>query len=102
MHLKRHELEAFDKMLVDKYTRLDEDYRILQGKYNTLQDNYENKKKQITELKQQLEEMKNDIRESDMYKNLKRVNKTLRSRVKALQRELGNVVYRLNIKENGS
>jgi uncharacterized protein involved in exopolysaccharide biosynthesis len=102
MKLKRFELEAFDKMLVDKYNKLDIDYRELLGKYKTLQTNYEVKSKQIAELKQQIEMLKQDIRQSGVYKQMKSNNKALRNRVNALQKDIGILVYKLNIKNNES
>ena len=102
MKLKKFELEAFDKMLVDKYNKLDVDYRGLLGKYKTLQANYETKSKKITELKQQIEMLKQDIRQSDAYKQMKFNNKALRNRVNALLKEVSTLIYKLNIKNNES
>jgi hypothetical protein len=46
--------------------------------------------------------LKQDIRQSGVYKQMKSNNKALRNRVNALQKDIGILVYKLNIKNNES
>ena len=99
MKLKRYELEAFDKMLVDRYKQLEIELKDIKGKYKTLQLNYDVKKEQVVKFKQQLKTLKKDITHSDEYKKIKQDNQKLKNEVNALLKEIGNLIYKLNISE---
>ena len=94
--LKRYELEAFDKMLVDKYQKLNAELLDLRNRYKVLQINYEAEKIKVKELSEQLETLNKDYRSSQGYKDLKRINKLLRKQLIAYKRTIGDLVYKLN------
>ena len=96
MKLTKQELEAFDKMLVDKYQKLEAELLDLRNRYKVLQINYEAKKIKVKELSEQLETLNKDYRNSQGYKDLKRINKLLRKQLIAYKRTVGELVYKLN------
>lgn len=96
MNLKRYELEAFDKMLVDRYRKLEAELLDLKNRYKVLQTNYEAKQLQVKELNEKLETLNKDYRNSQGYKDLKRINKLLRKQLVAYKRTVGELVYKLN------
>ena len=96
MKFTKQELEAFDKMLVDKYQKLEAELLDLRNRYKVLQINYEDKKIKVKELSEQLETLNKDYRNSQGYKDLKRINKLLRKQLIAYKRTVGELVYKLN------
>ena len=96
MKLTKQELEVFDKMLVDKYQKLKAELLNLRNRYKVLQINYEAKKIKVKELSEQLETLNKDYRNSQGYKDLKRINKLLRKQLIAYKRTVGELVYKLN------
>ena len=96
MKLSKQELEVFDKMLVDKYQKLEAELLDLRNRYKVLQINYEAKKIKVKELSEQLETLNKDYRNSQGYKDLKRINKLLRKQLIAYKRTVGELVYKLN------
>ena len=96
MKLTKQELEVFDKMLVDKYQKLEAELLDLRDRYKVLQINYEAKKIKVKELSEQLETLNKDYRNSQGYKDLKRINKLLRKQLIAYKRTVGELVYKLN------
>lgn len=96
MKLTKQELEVFDKMLVDKYQKLEAELLDLRNRYKVLQINYEAEKIKVKELSEQLETLNKDYRNSQGYKDLKRINKLLRKQLIAYRRTVGELVYKLN------
>ena len=96
MKLTKQELQVFDKMLVDKYQKLEAELLDLRNKYKVLQINYEAEKIKVKELSEQLETLNKDYRNSQGYKDLKRTNKLLRKQLIAYKRTVGELVYKLN------
>lgn len=96
MKLTKQELEVFDKMLVDKYQKLEAELLDLRDRYKVLQINYEAEKIKVKELSEQLETLNKDYRNSQGYKDLKRINKLLRKQLIAYRRTVGELVYKLN------
>ena len=96
MKLTKQELEVFDKMLVDKYQKLEAELLDLRNRYKVLQINYEAEKIKTRELSEQLETLNKDYRNSQGYKDLKRINKLLRKQLIAYKRTVGELVYKLN------
>lgn len=96
MKLTKQELEVFDKMLVDKYQKLEAELLNLRNRYKVLQINYEAEKIKVKKLSEQLETLNKDYRNSQGYKDLKRINKLLRKQLITYKRTVGELVYKLN------
>lgn len=96
MKLTKQELEVFDKMLVDKYQKLEAELLNLRNRYKVLQINYEAEKIKVKKLSEQLETLNKDYRNSQGYKDLKRINKLLRKQLIVHKRTIGELVYKLN------
>ena len=95
MKLTKQELEAFDKMLVDKFNkqkaeldRLKEAYKVLQKKYNKATE-------EISILTEQVNLLKTDAKKTDPYKQLKQRNKELTLKIRDLHRLRDRLIAKL-------
>ena len=52
MKLKRYELEAFDKMLVDKYKKLEQEFKRILVHHNVLENKVQKQQETIQELQE--------------------------------------------------
>ena len=98
MKLKRYELEAFDKMLVDKYKKLEQEYKRILDHHNVLEIKVQKQQETIQELQEKIANLNSDVKNTEPYQTLKKNNKELKNRIKTLEKLRNRLVYELSIK----
>lgn len=96
--LKRYELEAFDKMLVDKYRKLEQEYKKISNHHSVLEAKIQKQQEIIKELQEKVVNFNSDVKNTETYQTLKKNNKELKNRIKTLEKLRNRLIYELSIK----
>ena len=95
MKLTKQELEAFDKMLVDKFNKQKEELDRLKEAYKVLEKKYNRALEDVITLTEQVNYLKGDVKKTDLYKQLKQRNKELTLKIRDLTRLRNNLMQKL-------
>ena len=95
MKLSKQELEAFDKMLVDNYTKQRKELEELKEDYNILQKRYDKALYEIEILNEQVTLLRGEVKKTDPYKQLKKNNRELTLKIRDLKQLRDRLISKL-------